>query len=405
LFAGLALCVVSSAQQAVQPDQLAGPLGKVHYDLATGKVTKVVYPREVRQQQATNPSQAQRAAVLTFNNSLTTGWFWSGALGTSELDWAYKGAIAGTGLGLQLVDSFVMAYATYAFDPSNNPSGGPAPGAETIVSMFSGTQGRCTGLGNIQAAFLFTGLPGVTGCMGPGSGAGYSVTAWVADPRFCLPDGNIGYSYSFIQDRGVSTLQPPSGASSTGALLMNFGTNFPFGWEDAFDWWIGSPGSFGSCIGTYWFGGCNTADPNVGNLTSPCGSFYMVLREEDSAQAAVATHNFGGNPLLLSASNLPRVGQTLTINHTLVGGYAISLFPRFPTGVPLSGPLLFGFLHLNIGSPLYKIKAGVQPIKNIPIPCDSTLLGAMPHIQGFHVTGTGPLTLQLQNTLDLTLGG
>ena len=40
--------MTSSAQQVVQPDEVSGPVGRVHFDLATGKMTKVVYPREVR---------------------------------------------------------------------------------------------------------------------------------------------------------------------------------------------------------------------------------------------------------------------------------------------------------------------------------------------------------------------
>jgi hypothetical protein len=402
LFAGLALCVVAGAQQTVESTRVTGPLGKVHYDLSQGKVTKVVYPREVRKLQQTSPQQVQRGKVLTFNNSLTTGWFWSGALGTMELDWAVKSTAAGTGMGYQLVDSFVMAYATYAWDPSGGPGGVPGPGAETIVSMYSGTGGRCD-LGTLQAYFRFLGLPGVTSCMGPGSGAGYYVTAFVADPQFCLPDGQIGVGYSFIQDRGIATNSPPSGLSSTGSLLMNFGTNFPFGWSDAFDWWVGGPNSMGSCIGTYWFGGCNTADTDFGNYTGGCGSFFLALREDDGSDANVAIWNTGTNPLFLSATNSPHVGTTFSINHTLPGGYALS-FARFPVGIPLSGPLLFGDLHVDL-SQLYKIKIGAATTKNIAIPCDSTLVTATIFIQGTHIATVGPVTMQLQNTLDVTIGG
>lgn len=400
LFAGLALCVVAGAQQTVESTKVTGLCGKVHYDLTQGKVTKVVYPREVRKLQQSSAPQAQQGKVLTFNNTLTTGWFWSGAVGTMELDWAVKSAAAGTGAGHQLVDSFVMAYATFAFDPSHLVWSGP--GADTIVSMYTGTGGRCD-LGNLQAYFRFIGMPGVTGCMGPGSGAGYYVTAYAADPQFCLPDGQIGVGYSFIQDRGLSTGGPASGASATGALQVNFGTNFSYGWTDAFDWWVGGPNSMGSCIGTYWFGGCNTADTDFGNYTGGCASFFLALREDDGADANVSVWNTGSNPLFLSAVNTPRVGTTFSINHTLAGGYALS-FGRYPVGIPLTGPLLFGDLHVDLAL-LYKLKIGAASTKNIAIPCDSGLVAATVYIQGTHISGVGPVTMQLQNTLDVTIGG
>jgi hypothetical protein len=324
---------------------------------------------------------------------MTTGWFWSGALGTSEIDWAAKSSAAGTGAGLQMVDSFVFGYATYAHDV------GCGPGAETIVSFYEGTTGFCN-LGNPGAHFRFSGLPGAT-CCGIGGG-GYEVTAFVEDPGFCLPDGMIGVGYSFIQDRGLSTGAPPSGFSATGAILVNFGTNFPYGWTDAFDWCVGGPNSFGSCIGTYWFGGCNTAQ-TWGAWTTGCASFYMALREVDSAQAAVTVWNTGSNPLFLSALNLPRVGSTFQIDHTQPGGYGLSL-ARYAVGIPLSGPMLHGDLHLDLGQ-VYRIRFGAATTKNIQIPCDSSLIGSTVHVQGVHLTGTGPLTLQLQNTLDVSIGG
>jgi hypothetical protein len=411
LFAGLALCVVAGAQQTVESTRVTGPLGKVHYDLSQGKVTKVVYPREVRKLQQTSPQQVQRGKVLTFNNSLTTGWFWSGALGTMELDWAVKSTAAGTGMGYQLVDSFVMAYATYAWDPSGGPGGVPGPGAETIVSMYSGTGGRCD-LGTLQAYFRFLGLPGVTSCMGPGSGAGYYVTAFVADPQFCLPDGQIGVGYTPIQDVGPAIGYPFTlGIASTGPRLTNFGTNFPYGWTDRFDWWVGGPNSMGSCIGTYWFGGCNTADTDFGNYTGGCASFYLALREDDGADALVVNDIGGGvNPNLLTAattpqggSPIPRVGTLLGLNHVLPGGYNLC-FAKLPFYPNLSGPLLFGELMVDLTTQ-YKLKVGIATVKNIAIPCDADLIGLTVYIQGLYVATVGPVTIQLLNTLDVTIGG
>lgn len=401
LFAGLALCVVAGAQQTVPATQITGPIGKVHYDLGQGKVTKVVYPREVRRLQQSHPQQAQRGTVLTFNNSLTTGWFTSGSKGNMFVDWAVKSTAAGTGAGHQLIDSFVMGYATYAFDPSHILT--PGPGADTIVSMYTGTGGRCD-LGTLQAYFRFIGMPGVTGCLGPGSGAGYSVTAWPADPKFCLPDGQIGVGYTAIQDRGLSTNMPASGRSATGPISVSFGTNFPYGWTDRFDFWIGGPNSMGSCAGTYWFGGCNTADTNWGNFAVPCASWYLVLREDDGSDANVAVWNPAPpNPAFLTATTTPRVGTTLSLNHTLAGGYALC-FARWPVNIPLSGPLIFGNLHVDL-SQLYKLKIGASALKNIPIPCDSSLVTMTVYIQGTHIASVGPLTMQLQNTLDVTIGG
>jgi hypothetical protein len=129
----------------------------------------------------------------------------------------------------------------------------------------------------------------------------------------------------------------------------------------------------------------------------------MALREVDAAEADTRVWNTGSNPELLSALNQPRVGTTFQIDHTLSGGYGLSL-ARFAVGIPLSGPLLFGDLHLDLGQ-LYRVKIGAATTKNIEIPCDSTLVGSTVYVQGVHVTGTGPLTLQLQNTLEVSIGG
>jgi hypothetical protein len=404
VFAGLALCVAASAQQVVQPDEITGPLGRVHYDLDAGKITKIIYPRDARAR--TSTQIAQRGRVNTLSNTLETGWFWSGSvIGTHGMDWFEKSVAAGTGSGHVLLSGFLFGYATYAWDPSHLP---PGPGTETIIGFYEGSQGICgTGsLGQLKGFFRFPGLPGVTGCLGPGSGAGYIFTVTVADPLFCLPDGDVGVGYTFIDDRGSSTLSPPSGRSATGPILTNFGTNIPYHWTDAFDWWVGGPNSMGSCIGTYWFSGCNTADQNFGNYTVPCAGFYVALTEENSTQAAVSNFNPNGNPTFLFSTSTPRIGKTWTINHSAPGGYGLSL-ARFGFGIPVDTNILFGALYLNLGT-LEKVKVGAAVTKNITVPCDGSLLGVTVYCQGLVLNFNPPppnALLLLGNCLDVTLGG
>jgi hypothetical protein len=400
LFAGIALCAVSSAQQAKDFDKVEGPLGRVHYDLSQGKVTKVVRPRQVAaQQNAQAQRMGQRAVVHNFRNTITTGYFFSGTLGATDLDWSDKAT------GYQAVNAFVIGYATYAWDPSGGPGGTPGPGASMIVSFYTGTTGFCN-LGNQVVAFGFTGLPGVTSCLGPGSGAGYTVTAFPFPPSFCMPDGQIGWGYTHTDDRGLVTLSPPSGASGTGAIMVNFGTHETTGWDDAFDIWLGFPASTASCSGTWWFGGCNTAD-TVSPIAPPCASYYLALQEHDSALAAAVQNNGTGlNPLNLAATSLPRVGQVFTGTFIapppfFTGGWVAATGPFL---FNFNGPLLYGQLLVNLGTLLPGVKITTGAVI-APIPCDIGLIGITAYIQSFHILTLGPVSVQLHNRLDLTFGG
>jgi len=381
-FAGIALCAVASAQTTrLDFQRVDGPLGKVHYDVTTGKVTKVVRPGHASAKgtfaNAPLAGGVQKTSVPSFNNTITTGYFTSGNLGAEFVDWATKAS------GLKITTAIRFGYATTVDDPSIQ-----GPGASLDLSFYSGTTGFCV-LGNETDRFTFTGLPGRTASIPVGSGAGYLITAFLGSQGICVPDGRIGWGYCMLDSDG-------SGGSLTGPLLTDFTTNT--GWNDAFDFWAKCPANTGSCVGTFFFGGCVSPVPPPPTGT-PCGSFILGLNEwTPTVTASCTARNGGTNPAVFVVTSPTVIGGNFSVAIPGLGGLAITAgpIPGFNLNGSVMGRLLcdpsviFGGIQVVIGS------------LSVPIPKDVTLEGLGVCAQAALKVGS---KFQLTNAQDCTFGG
>jgi len=391
--AALLVAAPAGAQDATpEVTRVVTPLGRVHYDLATGRVTKVVRPGTARGViRGAPPKNAARSTIRAFHDSVTQGTFTSGAVGAEFVDWAKKAT------GGEFTTRVVFGYATTLPDPTVS-----GPGASLDVSLYSGTTGFCT-LGSEVGRLQFQGLPGVTGTLPSELGAGYVVTAFLSQ-ALALPDGPIGWGYTF-HDADASR---PSG-SATGPLLTDFGTNT--GWSDAFDWWSASPASNGSCAGTFWFGGCSSSNPPP-PTGAPCASFYLELAEfTPSATASCTVSNGSGtNPLQFqSLSGGPRIGQVWQGMVDLgaapagtVSVIAISAGGFLPVPLRLHG--VFQNTELLIDPSLaVPLDFSLTGLHTLAVPADPTLDGLASAFQAAKITSSSGIPLL--NALDCTFGG
>ena len=386
LCASLVLCATASAQTArLDFQRVDGPMGKVHYDLATGRVTMVQRPGQPSGELAEAPrGGAQRTSVRSFNNTITTGYFTSGCFGCEFVDWATKST------GLTITTAVIFSYSTVMRDPS---FGGP--GASLDLALYSGTTGFCT-LGTETDRFQFTGLPGITSTV-PHSSRGYwIVTAFLGNQGISVPDGRIGWGYCFL-DRyfpGSSIF-----SSATGPLLTDFGTNT--GWNDAFDAWGSCPANTGTCAGVFNFGGCSTGMVPQPPAGTPCASFFLGLAEWVPAVAAACTaRNAGTNPAVLVVTSPPRIGGTFSVGLPGTGAMAVTAGP-----IPSPGFLLTGqvFGRLLCDPPMLGPIQIVAGSLTLPIPKDVHLEGLTVCAQAALAVGGGQFSLT--NALDCVFGG
>ncbi len=383
--AGLALCAVAGAQTTRQDfKRFDGPVGKVHYDMAAGKVTKVVYPRQQGGGAAVNaatpsPAGVQRTLIKVFCNTITTGYFSTPPVGTEWVDWASKSG------GGTFTDAVIFGYATIAADPT----------VDIDLNFYSGTTGFCT-LGTQTAGLSFSGLPGVTASVPPGYGAGFFVTAFLS-PGICIPDGRIGWGYCGLDSDG-------SGGSLTGPILTDFGTNT--GWNDAFDFWSACPASTGTCLGAFFFGGCSTGAVPPPPTGIPCASFMLGIVDHFAppaacvARAGITGCNFPF-PLVLTAP--PVLGGVFKAAFAGVfGACAVTPGPFPIPGFKLAG-LVKGELLADITVIFGGIMVAPGGVLCIPLPKDHTLVGFPVTVQC--ATFLGPGCFQLTTALDCVLGG
>ncbi len=384
LVGGLLLAAPLAAQAtAPTAEEVYSIRGRVHYDLATGSITKLVRPRQVKKLEASaeaTPDSNGRAAVRTFINSITSGYFTRGTLGHEYVDWAAKNTTGPFIMGV------TFGYATRSIDTANG-----GPGAALGLSFYSGTNGGCA-LGTEVRRLSFTGLPGRTPSIPGGLGTGYFITAFLQE-GICIPNGQMGWGYSFIDSDG-------QGVSNTGPLLTDFGTNT--GWSDGYDRWAGNPASLNTCIDTFNFGGCTTGmvpPPATGG--TPCSSFILELVEYSPGLFGSCTSRNAGNPENLTAVNAPIIGGSFIATTVApLAGYAISpaSFPGFPLSGAINGVLfcdptfLFGGIQVTVTGTIQAV-----------VPKTPGLEGVAVCVQAAEFVGPG--NFQLTNALDCTIGG
>jgi hypothetical protein len=383
-FAGLALATAASAQNTQLNFEKTGPVGQVHYDMATGKVTKVVRPRQVMKNNLSHNTQVgvQRVNVASFNNTLTSGYFTSGNLGSEFIDWAAKGT------GLPFTTRIRFGYATRMDDPSIGT------GAALDLSFYSGTSGGMgvCNLGTEFARLIFTGLPGRTASLPPNFGIGYNITATLNN-GLCIPDGQIGWGYTF------EDLNPLTGVSGTGPRMTDFGTNT--GWADSFQFYALDPASLSSCVGTFFYGGCSTGNVPPPPTGTPCASFMMGLDEFQATTAASCAFRNTTNPVTWNVLNPPQLGGSFqAVTAGPFAGVAVTA-GSFP-GIPL-----FGTVNGSLLVDPTIIYGGIQVISTgsftAPIPKDTGLEGVPVFTQA--AVFAGPGNFQLSNAFDCVIGG
>ncbi len=381
---GFAIASIANAQTGTLNYRRAGPSGKVHYDLATGKVTKVIRPRQVATLDAkATPvsSGTQKASIRTFNNTNATGYFTTVSLGGEFIDWGFKLTAA------TFMTSFTFAYGTVMGDTT---SGGP--GAALDLSFYSGTAGGggvCI-LGTDLGRAVFTGLPGATASAPPGFGVTYNVTSFLA-AGLCVPNGQIGWGYTGEDSDGA-------GGSSTGPRQTDFGTNT--GWADSFQWYA-DPASLNTCVGTFWFGGCSTGNvPPAGTGGTPCASFWMGIDEYAPAVSASCVSRNTTNPNNLAVISPPVIGGSFSaVTLAPIAGYAVTAGPL--PGIPLSGAVN-GALLCNPTTIFGGIQVGIGGLTN-PLPKDQGLEGLSVCVQAAEFNGPG--NFGLTNAQDCVIGG
>lgn len=326
-FAAFALSTAASGQnlQTKNFSPVQGPLQRATYDIETGKVTRLGTP--ATQTTGVQQSNAQvigtaAATANCFLNTSTMGYFSSGTTGFEWRDWAAKNT-GKTGL----ITQFYFGYATALNDPSAPIAG---VGVAMEVAFYTGETGFCTATGSEieDARFLFTGLPGNGGTLGSNTGAGFTITAFVpSSTLFCANDGKLGWAYAFKDSPGAGF---PGSGNFSGPLMTSFVTENTCA-ADAFDAYNRTPGSTGTCIASFFFGGCEPLPQPAAPVGTPCASFYIGLGEDDGSDVASTTlwNPTGCNPNSFATTAGPIIGSAW--NHTITPvsqarvGYAISL--------------------------------------------------------------------------------
>lgn len=384
--------VANPQSSQLEPQRVHGPLGKVHYDLGTGTVTKLVRSGKTSGSAETTATGIgdDKNLVIVFRNTITTGYFTSGTLGAEFVDWAGESWITLPKAGFNVLHAWSFAYATTVRDTTAS-----GPGASLDLSFYTGTTGFCT-LGSEIGRFNFTGLPGATASVPPGFGVGFLVTAFLAaGSELIIPPGPIGWGYCLLDSDG-------SGGSLTGPLMTDFGTNT--GWNDAFDFWAKCPASTGTCAGAFFFGGCLTGMVPPPPTGTPCASFYWCLVFHVPLTTANCTfrNGLGCNPADLVVTCPPGIGASFkAITACPIAVYAVT---------PGAFPLVFKLAGVVKGELLCDpttIFGGIQVITTgaicIPIPIDSGLDGFCFCIQAAEFKGPG--CFQLTNAYDCKIGG
>lgn len=187
--AGVALLFAGTATAQSQGEKTSfrrytGPLNTVDLDLESGVVTR----GPVVQQRVGGTSS-------TFSN-IDLGGFVGADTGSCACEWYDAGVKSGG--ASTYVSGFVFAYCSSATDPL---SGGPGGSASMFFNSGYTLGGSGLGLpanGTDLARVLVTGLPANTACSSFFGGFRcFFITIRFA-ATFCLPDGNIGYGWKFV---------------------------------------------------------------------------------------------------------------------------------------------------------------------------------------------------------------
>jgi hypothetical protein len=193
IIAGAALCTlgaVSSAQQSGKVYQRYNkPLTTVSLDLETGVVTR-------------GPAVQQQAAgtVSDFSNIDLSG-FIAVDTGSCFCAWFDAGVKGHNGNASDLMNNIVFAYCSSAQDVA---SGGP--GGSASIGFYEGYSTGGATPSTTVAAFTINGLPANTGSSSFfGNFNCFFINVGFAN-LVCFADGQVGYSWKFLDGTGAGTL-------------------------------------------------------------------------------------------------------------------------------------------------------------------------------------------------------
>ena len=121
--------------------------------------------------------------------------------------------------------------------------------------------------------------------------------------------------------------------NNSGPLMTSFVTENT-GANDAFDAYNRTPGSTGTCIASFFFGGCEPLPQPAAPVGTPCANFYIGLGEEDGAVLAATSlwNPTGCNSNAFGTTAGPFIGGSWDhiispVNQSRVG-YAIGTSPQ-----------------------------------------------------------------------------
>lgn len=338
----LALSLPLAAQSGRPMRPAPAPVETVHYDAATGVIT-----RGAAQQRA-------GSEVSTFSNLDLSG-FVAVDTGGGSVTWINDGTKGAVGNASEMFSSFVIPYCSSELDPS---LGGP--GATLKLGFYEGfTRNSATPSGTKVADFTLTGLPGHSSDSSFFGGFTCYFLQVDLDPLVSFADGPIGYSWEFA-DLGTDgvyagTFPLLADAGSCPATVPDPQGQMPYECcsirpADAYD-------ASGQLIAVFTF--VPYCIPN---------SIAIELREAADVAASVTPFAGDGVNLDTLSASAPVVGGTWSAQLTLGHGHGTSGLVRVnvrstsingPTlispigGRPfeslVSGPLLASFLTTHDG--------------------------------------------------------
>jgi hypothetical protein len=390
MLAGAALALFGAASSAQSQSgkiftRVNKPLKSATLDLSTGTITR-------------GPAVNNRAATTIvdfFNTDL--GGFVGVDTGNGFCEWfdaGVKGSLVGDGTAnvdsgnlSDLMNSIVFAYCSAKTDPA---SGGP--GGSVKLGFYEGytTGGGASTTG--VAIFTLTGLPANTASSSFFGGFGCFFIRIFFGNLIPFADGNIGYSWKFL-DNGTGTINP------AGAVV---GATFPFLSCVTSCSGVGPDGQgMDDLIDEYCPPGTLRASFSFGTASGSFTSINMDVEEVGVVNSSVLASNSSTfpNPDILT-SGPATVGQTynaaLTLGLARTKGAGWTLFFGSALVAPPSGVAIAtsqGALNFGAGKAGRMLLCGIN---TSGFSCAGTHTGVIGSVSGTNCGGgTIPLSLGL----------
>jgi len=398
VFAGAALLCLGSASSAQDKDapmhrRVTEPLRPVELNLQTGTITR-------------GPAVQQRGApgfnTCSTLSNLDHSGFVGVDSGSAACEWidSHNNAL---GDNAQRKSGFLARFA-FAYCSSSLATRSGGSGGSARIGFRSGyNKGSANNLGPVSgteiAAFNLTGLPANTACSSFFGGFNcYLINVNFGNVPFCMPSGDIGWSWRF-QDLGTDgTLAKTFPFISCVQSCTGTGPDASGGMIDFVDQYC----PVGSALSTFSFG------------TSAGGGYFtsisIDLVEAEAIPAAVVTSNPGAvnQRTLTGGPAIPGGSWSIAYNC----GTAISP-PRTriirvafapPVNIAYSGGRILVAITAGSGQNFVGQHAGGGQALNVPLAKEFTFYGACWQVQVWCDRPGGDFSQELTNRLTQTMG-